>query len=303
MRNCSIILQVKHSLLPVWVTVPLFLITSAILIIVFSALSNLIFQIQAPVSKGYLIVFQQFMLHFPLFLGIFILALLFLKYIDRRPISDLGLELRGRGPDFIFGALFASILYVLGFGTSLLLGVVKIVNIHFDVGLLAGSFVVLIVSALMEEIMIRGYILSRLMLCMNKFLALFLSSAIFGLLHVLNPNIGFLAVFNVFLAGLMLGAAFLYTRNLWFPIILHVCWNWLQGPVLGYEVSGIKIFPSAFTLHLPQNNIFNGGTFGFEGSIICTVLLVMSTGVIICWFENKSKKARLEIKSESGILS
>lgn len=275
-----------RPMFPVWVNVLLYTLASIFLMSAFLAFVSLAF----GTSIGQLGMLQQFFISFAMFLGAFIPAVLFILYLDRRPLSDLGFGLRGRRRDILFGASLALLLYLVGFGTSLFLGVVEVTNIYFDGGILMGSFCIFIVAALMEEVMVRGYILSRLMSCMNKFMALCVSSFIFALMHLFNPNISFLPIFNIFLAGLMLGAAFLYTRNLWFPITLHVFWNWLQGPVLGYEVSGAKLFPSILTLHLPEKDIINGGDFGFEGSIICTVLLMATTGAIIYWFEKRSTR-------------
>jgi len=275
-----------RPMFPVWANVLLYTLASILLMSVFLVFVSLAFR----TFTGQFDMLQQFLSSFAMFLGAFIPAVLFILYLDRRPLSDLGFGLRGRGRDFLLGVNLALLLYLVGFGISLLLGVVEVTNIHFDGGILLGSFCVFIVAALMEEVMIRGYILSHLMSCMNKFMALCVSSFVFALMHLFNPNISFLPIFNIFLAGLMLGAAFLYTRNLWFPITLHIFWNWLQGPVLGYEVSGAKLFPSILTLRLPEKNIINGGDFGFEGSIICTVLLIATTGAIIYWFEKRVPK-------------
>lgn len=58
-------------------------------------------------------------------------------------------------------------------------------------------------------------------------------------------------------------------------------WNWIQGPVLGYEVSGNKFCNGLLALRLPEANLINGGAFGFEGSVLCTVLMVVGTGLIL----------------------
>ncbi len=215
-------------------------------------------------------------------------ACFILKYLDHRPLSDLGLSIKGRGKDILYGLLAAVFLYGAGFGLSLLLGEVKVTGVQLSVADLAGSFGVFILVALTEEIMVRGYILGRLLRTqLNKFLSLGISSVLFSLMHFFNPNIDFLPLLNLVLAGCLLGVSFLYTRNLWFPISLHLFWNWLQGPVLGYKVSGTLLCPSLLQLQFPDNNILNGGDFGFEGSIICTVLMILMTGCIIGYFERK----------------
>ena len=94
---------------------------------------------------------------------------------------------------------------------------------------------------------------------MNKFLALFVSAALFAFMHIFNPEIAFLPMLNLLLAGMLLGASYLYTRNLCFPISLHLFWNWIQGPILGYQVSGNNFTTSMLTLRMPEENVLNGG--------------------------------------------
>ena len=59
---------------------------------------------------------------------------------------------------------------------------------------------------------------------------------------------------------------------------------------MGYEVSGNKFGESMLTLHLPEANLMNGGAFGFEGSMLCTVLMILGTGVILKMFRIKDRK-------------
>ena len=116
--------------------------------------------------------------------------------------------------------------------------------------------------------------------------ALLLSSALFALAHGANPGIGLLSLVNIALAGALMGAAYLRQRNLWEPIALHWAWNWLQGPVLGYGVSGITMGSPMLELHLAGSPLLTGGAFGFEASLPCTVLLALAPGLlgVAKWF-------------------
>ena len=220
----------------------------------------------------------------------FLPALFMLKYFDHRPFKELGLGIKGRGKDILLGMLAAGVLYGVGFGISLALGAVEIVGLDVNVINLAGSFGVCLLVALTEEIMVRGYILGRLLQTkMNKFISLGISSVIFSLMHMFNPNTAFLPMLNLFLAGCLLGVAFVYKRNLLFTNSLHLFWNWFQGPVLGYKVSGISLCPSFVKLKLPEDTIINGGAFGFEGSVICTALMILMTVGIIWYFEKADR--------------
>lgn len=185
------------------------------------------------------------------------------------------------------GILLAIVLYAVGFGISLLVGAVEVAGVALNLSTLFISLGFCLLVAVTEELALRGFVLERMLQGgVNKFWALFLSAALFSLIHIGNPNFDFLSFTNLLLAGILLGSSYIYTRNLSFPIALHWFWNWIQGPVLGYEVSGNKFCDGLLTLHLPEANLINGGAFGFEGSILCTVLMIAGTGVILKIFGN-----------------
>lgn len=217
-------------------------------------------------------------------------AVLVLRW-RRLPLSLLGLSLKGRWKDLLAGLGVAVLLYVVGFGLSLLTGTVEIGGVQLVPSALLGTLLLFLLVAVTEEVMLRGFVLGRMLAGgMNRFVALFLSSALFSAMHLFNPNFALLPFVNILLAGCLLGASFLYTRNLCFPIALHWFWNWMQGPVLGYEVSGMNSGESLLTLRLTGSDLLTGGSFGFEGSLLCTVLLVVGTLAIIGYYERRGRK-------------
>lgn len=207
------------------------------------------------------------------------------------PLSLLGMSLKGRGKDLLAGLGVAMLLYAVGFGTSLLMGTVEIASVQWVPRDLLGTLLFFLLVAVTEEVMLRGFVLGRMLSAgMNRFVALFLSSALFSAMHLFNPNFALLPFVNILLAGCLLGASFLYTRNLCFPVVLHWFWNWLQGPVLGYEVSGMDSGETLLTLRLTGSDLLTGGSFGFEGSLLCTVLLVVGTLAIVAYYERRGRK-------------
>lgn len=217
-------------------------------------------------------------------------AVLILRWRDL-PLSLLGLSLKGRGKDLLAGAGVAVLLYAVGFGLSLLMGMVEVADVQWMPCDLLGALMFFLLVAVTEEVMLRGFVLGRMLSeGMNRFVALLLSSALFSAMHLFNPNFAFLPFVNILLAGCLLGASFLYTRNLCFPIVLHWFWNWLQGPVLGYEVSGTDCGQTLLTLRLKGSDLLTGGSFGFEGSLLCTVLLVVGTLAIVGYYEQRGRK-------------
>lgn len=285
------ILRKEHTGVPAWVSLLVYGISFLILSLVLSVVVYAFFIPGGVASVALLTVSQLSLMQLTTFLAGLIPAILILRYVDHRPFSDLGFGIEGRGKDIFYGALAAVVLYGVGFGLSLALGLVRVTGVLVDWEWLLGSFFFFLLVAVTEELMFRGYVLGRLLRTrMNKFLALLLSAVSFACLHLMNPNVAFLPMLNLILAGLLLGATYIYTRNLWFPISLHLFWNWLQGPVLGYEVSGNKFGEPLLKLHLSDSTLLNGGAFGFEGSLLCTVLMVVLTVGIIGWFERGNRR-------------
>lgn len=287
MEADNIVEKKEPKRLPVWACIPLFIVVLFIFIGLYGTLVSgglsLVLGVEArhPGVIGYILVETSMLL------AVLTAAVLLLR-LERRPFSDLGLSVKGHAKGLWDGFFMAALLYLAGFGISFILGEVEVIGFQFKPLELLGSWVFFLLVALFEEILMRGYILGRLLHTgLNKFLSLFISAALFAFMHIFNPEIDFLPMLNLLLAGMMLGASYLYTRNLCFPISLHLFWNWIQGPILGYQVSGNDFTTSLLTLRMPEENVLNGGAFGFEGSLICTVLMIVFTILIVWWGEKR----------------
>ena len=179
----------------------------------------------------------------------------------------------------------------LGFIILLMLGYLKVNYIHFDPKVIFLSLLLLFIVAIIEEIVFRGYLLNNLMESINKYVAVAIISIIFGILHSLNPNFTFIGLLNLILFGGLLGLYYVHTKNLWFQIFFHLSWNYFQGPILGFSVSG-KGHEINFLIkqQLDGNSIITGGNFGFEGSLILTVLLIISIFGFQKFFGNENNR-------------
>lgn len=224
----------------------------------------------------------------------FLLTLLFLwifaKKVDRRPLLKNWFSMKERKYDLLTSFLIGGGLITIG---SFILGRFGLIefspgNISMDIWL--NYAFLFFVAALWEEIVFRGYIQQNLMQGMPPVLALVITAVLFMLLHGTNPNIDVLPRVNIFLAGILLGASCLYTKNLWFAQGLHWGWNLFQGPVFGYEVSGIGT-PALFQQEIIEDSSWTGGAFGFEGSILATIIIVIATAIIILSFKKITKHA------------
>ena len=212
------------------------------------------------------------------------LVVLFLHcIIDRRPLRELGLcsfnKLRKFSKIII---LWTVIVFTLGLLICILSGsaYISAVQLHWED--LSLSLIMFIFGAFYEEILIRGYLLTRLCRSgLNIWISLSVTSLIFSALHLANPDMSTCSVINLFLGGFFDGCIFLLTKSLWTAVISHCAWNWIQGSIFGFNVSGGEFYQSLITLEFPSYNLINGGFFGFEGSIICTILLLPSVFVLI----------------------
>lgn len=205
---------------------------------------------------------------------------LLMRLWEHVPFRAVGFPRDGWGKEVFGGTLMALGIYSAGFFFSLLSGAVTVTAFRFRLADLALSWLLMLLIALGEEVMMRGFVLGSLLRAgVGRYRSLFLSSLIFALLHAANPGLTFLSFANILLAGFLLGSTYIYTRSLWYPVALHLFWNWLQGPVLGYEVSGNVFGSSMLTLQRSGAAWLHGGSFGFEGSLLCTLLLLISIGL------------------------
>lgn len=213
-------------------------------------------------------------------IGSALLIWLFRSKIDRASFVTLGFQLKKRGRDVLLGLLVGLLMMGLGFGLLILLKKISIDHISFNAMEFILSFLLFVLVAFNEEIFLRGYVLNNLMLSMNRYLALFISSIAFSLLHLFNPHFSTLTFFVILLSGIILGISYIYTRNLWFPIALHFSWNFFQGTVFGFNVSGQDVY-SVINQRRPYDDLINGGAFGFEGSLLSIVFILIFT--VLAW--------------------
>jgi uncharacterized protein len=138
------------------------------------------------------------------------------------------------------------------------------------------------VVAYAEELAVRGILFRLIEEWLGSAVALLLSSAFFGAMHLMNPDATvFSSVAIALEAGLLLGAAYMLTRSLWFAVGIHWAWNWVQGPLLGVDVSGLKM-DGLLDSALVGPSAWTGGAFGAEGGYVA-LLVCTAAGVALAW--------------------
>ena len=218
-------------------------------------------------------------------MGTFLVLWLFVKFVDKDRFINLGFHVKNRFKEFRDGFLLGALLLLSGFVILYLLNEIQYDKIVFNAKDFFLEIILFTIVAIVEETLFRGYILKNLLLSFNKYIALIVTSLMFAMLHIPNPNMSIFSFTSLFVAGIFLGVSYIFTRNLWFPIALHFSWNLFQT-FLGFNVSGQDLY-SIIEFKIIDGNYLNGGSFGFEGSILSLLFQLISLILIFIHFKNK----------------
>lgn len=201
---------------------------------------------------------------------------LLIARLGEEPRDDLQLagSLAGIGRGILAGlAIFASVVAI-----ASALGVYRIIGTGRASSMLVPLVSVALLPAFTEELLFRGILFRWVEEFAGSWIALAVTSALFGLAHILNPGATWFSSFAIAVeAGLLLGGAYMLTRSLWMPVGLHAAWNFAEGPIFGVPVSGGT---SAGLIRASINGpaLVTGGAFGLEASVIA-VAVATSVGI------------------------
>jgi hypothetical protein len=227
-----------------------------------------------------------------LLLGGFTFLVRVLDLSEAPLLSALGLAPPRAAWRMLTGAMLGALLIAAGVLAIAAAGGVRLSALPPQ-GLRAALLLVLLFyAAAVEELCFRGYPLQKLTQAVGAPLAVLLLSLLFAAGHLANPmSQGVLswAFLNTFLIGALLALARIRTGSLWFSIGLHLGWNYFQGPVFGFAVSGYHRFDCFFLAAVPGGRqALTGGAYGLEASATCTVLLLV-LGLPLLWWLTRSR--------------
>jgi len=222
------------------------------------------------------------------------------KLFDKKPVRNMGLTPIGQGvTDLLIGLVFGAISISIVFFIFMLTGQVTVTNNSMMPNLsltILIDLVLMIFVGIGEELFSRGYCMTVMNRC-NEIVVFILPNVIFALLHIQNNNVSVLALFNIFLIGLLFSFMFKVRGNIWMPIGYHITWNYLQGSVFGFPVSGNES-AGLFSSKLVAENILNGGGFGPEGGLVVTALIILSIALFAVYAK---KKTAVTAQTDSNI--
>jgi len=240
------------------------------------------------------------------FFGVLSATYLSGRWFDRRPFKKYGICLsKAWFVDFGFGLGLGALLMGLVFLVGWMTGSLRVSG-FFEVysqdgGFIAGmlqALVFFVLVGIYEELLSRGYHLVNLAEGFNckligkrwaLILAFLVSSLVFGLLHLGNPNATWVSAVNITLAGVFLGLGMVLTGSLAIPIGLHITWNFFQGNVFGFAVSGIRTGATVIATEATGPVWLTGGSFGPEAGLLGLGAMLVGSVLILIWVRRKGK--------------
>ena len=224
---------------------------------------------------------------FSLFLSIFLMT-----KISKLKIEQLGFTKDNIVFSYLKGALFGTLQI---FTVFFIIFGLKAIDVYYvgniSILLLIKVFIIFIFQALLEEILFRGYLMPFFSKVIGIKFTIILLSFLFTCIHLFNPNLDIIGLANVFLAGVTFSLIYYYTGNLWLVGAMHTLWNFILGFIVGSQISGIITYNSVFfSIPVENKDLISGGVFGFEASIVTTIVeLTISLFVIYLIKKEKNK--------------
>lgn len=219
-----------------------------------------------------------------------IIAIFLMTSISKLSVNQLGFTKEKKVKSYfkgvIIGITMITIVFVLIFlSDSITVYFIGIKDLNF----LIKAFVMFLFQGLREELMYRSYLMPLFSKAFNNSFSILATSVLFTWIHLSNPNLTLMAVFNLFVAGIMFALIYYYTGNIWVVGGIHSFWNFFIANVFGSQVSGI-IVPNSIFMSIPNfdKELLSGGMFGFEASIITLLLEIF----ICLYIYRKIKKER-----------
>ena len=226
-----------------------------------------------------------------------VILLFFVKYFEKTTFDYLGFT-KENNLESIKVGLGLAILGVIGVVAILLLSNNIFLSVSKDlkIGIIVILIVLVLIQGFFEEIIFRGYLMTRLAVKKGKWLAIILSSIFYLVFHMSNPSTSKLDLINIFLISIVMSLLYWYFDNVLVVAVFHAFWNCISGVIFGFSISGIRVLDSIFVVEtISDKQILTGGSYGIEGSIITTVFfailgLLVYMGLYLRMFRRIAKK-------------
>ena len=219
------------------------------------------------------------------------------RVIDRRSFLSLGFEFDSRTmPDLLVGFAIPALMMGIIFVFEWSVGWLRVIDFAWQVEPIGTWMpellvwlVVYIAVGYQEELLSRGYHLQNIAEGLNLPLGILISSLIFAFLHLGNPFFSLTSFLGLIAAGYFLAFAWLRTRQLWLPIGLHIGWNFFEGNIFGFAVSGTDTF-KLIRHEVTGPSLVTGGEFGPEAGLILIPAMLLGTALVWLYTDRGTRR-------------
>ena len=243
-----------------------------LLIIAYSFLQGILFEYVFKNLVGYNII--SVLCSYIFSAGI---LLFFVKYLEKTTFEYFGFS-KENNLEAIKAGLGLAIFSVVGVVVILLISnnISLTLSNNFKIGTIIILIILVLIQGFIEEIVFRGYLMTRLAAKKGKWIAIILSSLFYLVFRMSNPTTSKLDLINIFLISIVMSLLYWYFDNILVIAIFHAFWNCISGVILGFNISGIRVSDSLFAVKaISDKQILIGGSYGIEGSIIATVFFAI----------------------------
>ena len=202
----------------------------------------------------------------------------FVKYVERRSESEIACT--GAVEELLQGVTLGAGLFSAVIAAIWISGSYQVLSVH-NLPVLIPPLYTSLSAGFIEEVIFRGIIFRIMQESLGSWIAIAVSAALFGFGHAANPNATLYSSVAIALeAGILLAAAFMFTRRLWLAIGLHFAWNFTQGVIFGVAVSGHDV-RGLLNAQLSGHELITGGNFGAEASIFALIFCVIAGAYLL----------------------
>lgn len=228
-----------------------------------------------------------------------LVVLLYCRFFEKRKLSTLGFVKNSIVKQYLLGIFAGAAAFSIAYLICVITGSVKFEGIASNINPLyiIGFFFGYLLQGMAEEVLCRGYLMVSLSRRYHVTLAITSSSLFFAFLHSANNGFSIMAFINLFLFGVFASLLLLDSGNIWIVSAFHSIWNFVQGNIYGIQVSGTSLSTSVFlTTNTNGREIINGGSFGMEGGLAVTFVLI--AGILLHAFSLYKKGNIIDISEQ-----
>lgn len=213
------------------------------------------------------------------------LVIVYCLFIQKRTIKSIGLTAGKIGRQYIKGLCIGFFLF-----TGIVIGGLLLNTFYFygrnenaNAGIIFCFGIGFMIQGLYEELVFRGLFLTSMIRKNSVLVSIVVSSIFFGITHSLNNGFQIMALVNLVILGTFESIYMLKTDNIWGVSAIHGMWNFTQGNICGFNISGMNRTESVLFIRGTGTEILSGGNFGIEGSLYATMGLVIV--ILLCYIK------------------